>query len=163
LQPIESSTFAIGPRAITARAFLAPMAGITDLPIRRVATRFGAGLVISEMIASEWLASGDPAASLRADGDGVGLHVVQLAGCEARWLAEGARIAAVIVPAGPIDWKALDAYARRQLEVRAPVRYYEAASLPRNAMGKLMREEITRLRTEGPDRILQRFPPAPAG
>ena len=69
------------------------MAGITDLPIRRAATRFGAGLVVSEMIASEWLASGDAAAALRAEGGGVGLHVVQLAGCEAKWLALGARIA----------------------------------------------------------------------
>jgi len=58
---------------------------------------------------------------------------------------------------------ALNAYAQRQLEVRAPVRYYEVASLPRNSMGKLMRDEITRLRAEDPDRILQRFPPAPAG
>jgi len=55
--------------------------------------RFGAGLVVSEMIASEWLADGDPAARLRVEGEGAGLHVVQLAGCEARWLAEGARIA----------------------------------------------------------------------
>jgi nifR3 family TIM-barrel protein len=69
------------------------MAGITDLPIRRAATRFGAGLVVSEMIASEWLASGDATAALRAEGGGIGLHVVQLAGCEASWLAEGARIA----------------------------------------------------------------------
>jgi nifR3 family TIM-barrel protein len=69
------------------------MAGITDLPFRRVASRFGAGLVVSEMIASEQLAEGDPIATLRADGEGIGLHVVQLAGCEARWLAEGARIA----------------------------------------------------------------------
>jgi tRNA-dihydrouridine synthase B len=45
------------------------------------------------MIASDWLASGDPSALLRAEGEGVGLHVVQLAGCEACWLAEGARIA----------------------------------------------------------------------
>ena len=93
MQPIESSNFAIGSHTIAARAFLAPMAGITDLPIRRAATRLGAGLVISEMIASEWLASGDADAALRAETDGVGLHVVQLAGCEARWLAEGARIA----------------------------------------------------------------------
>jgi nifR3 family TIM-barrel protein len=70
------------------------MAGITDLPFRRVARRFGAGLVVSEMIASEQLAEGNPASSLRLEGEGVGLHVVQLAGCEARWLAEGARIAA---------------------------------------------------------------------
>jgi nifR3 family TIM-barrel protein len=75
------------------RALLAPMAGITDLPFRRVASRFGAGLVTSEMIASEQLAVGEPTAALRAEGEGVGLHVVQLAGCEARWLAEGARIA----------------------------------------------------------------------
>jgi tRNA-dihydrouridine synthase B len=69
------------------------MAGITDLPFRRMARRYGAGLVVSEMIACEWLATGSPEAHLRAEGEGVGLHVVQLAGCEARWIAEGARIA----------------------------------------------------------------------
>jgi nifR3 family TIM-barrel protein len=69
------------------------MAGITDLPVRRMALRFGAGLAVSEMIASDWLATGDPSALLRAEGEGVDLHVVQLAGCEARWLAEGARVA----------------------------------------------------------------------
>src|ERR1700737_4364640 len=84
---------AIGPYRLANRAFLAPMAGITDLPFRRMAARFGAGLVVSEMIASEWLAEGDPAAQMRVEGEGIGLHVVQLAGCEARWLAEGARIA----------------------------------------------------------------------
>src|SRR5690606_25676325 len=35
----------------------------------------------------------NPEAMLKAEGEGVGLHVVQLAGCEARWLTEGARIA----------------------------------------------------------------------
>lgn len=69
------------------------MAGITDAPVRRMATRFGAGLVVSEMIASDWLANGDPSAFVRAEGDGISLHVVQLAGCEARWFSEGARIA----------------------------------------------------------------------
>jgi tRNA-dihydrouridine synthase B len=83
----------VGPHQIGARAFLAPMAGITDLPVRRMAHRYGAGLVVSEMIACEWLANGSPEAHLRAEGDGVGLHVVQLAGCETRWIAEGARIA----------------------------------------------------------------------
>jgi tRNA-dihydrouridine synthase B len=91
---IDHQTLAIGPHPLPNRALLAPMAGITDLPFRRMAARFGAGLVVSEMIASEWLAGGDPAAALRAEGEWVGLHVVQLAGCEARWLAEGARIAA---------------------------------------------------------------------
>jgi tRNA-dihydrouridine synthase B len=69
------------------------MAGITDLPFRRVASRFGAALVVSEMIASEQLAEGDAGATLRAEGDGLDVHAVQLAGCETRWLAEGARIA----------------------------------------------------------------------
>lgn len=89
----RSPTIHIGPHRLTSRAFLAPMAGITDLPVRRMAMRYGAGLAVSEMIASDWLASGDPSALLRAEGEGIGLHVVQLAGCEARWLAEGARIA----------------------------------------------------------------------
>jgi len=85
--------FPIGAHGLPNRAFLAPMAGITDLPFRRMATRFGAGLVVSEMIASEQLADGNPEAALKVEGEGVGLHVVQLAGCEAKWLAEGARIA----------------------------------------------------------------------
>jgi nifR3 family TIM-barrel protein len=85
--------FPIGAHRLPNRAFLAPMAGITDLPFRRMATRFGAGLVVSEMIASEQLADGNPEAALKVEGEGVGLHVVQLAGCEAKWLAEGGRIA----------------------------------------------------------------------
>ncbi len=88
-----SKTIHIGPHAVPARAFLAPMAGITDLPFRRMAHRYGAGLVVSEMIACEWLAGGSAEAQLRAEGSGVGLRVVQLAGCETRWIAEGARIA----------------------------------------------------------------------
>src|SRR5262249_37617338 len=83
----------IGPYRTANRALLAPMAGITDGPFRRMALRFGAGLVVSEMIASEWLAEGDPAARLRLEREGAALHVVQLAGCEAHWLAEGARMA----------------------------------------------------------------------
>src|ERR1700730_1328113 len=83
LQTIDSPALAIGARPIAARAFLAPMAGITDLPIRRAATRFGAGLVISEMIASEWLVSGDAAAVLRAEGHGGGLHGLELCRWEA--------------------------------------------------------------------------------
>jgi nifR3 family TIM-barrel protein len=55
--------------------------------------RLGAGLVISEMTASAELAMGRPEARLRAEAPGVGMHVVQLAGCEAKWMAEGARIA----------------------------------------------------------------------
>jgi nifR3 family TIM-barrel protein len=73
---------------------LAPMSGITDAPFRRLVERLGAGLVVSEMTASEALVEGDRYAALRAEGQGTGIHVVQLAGCEPRWMAEGARIAA---------------------------------------------------------------------
>lgn len=89
----DRKSLRIGPYEVPARAFLAPMAGITDLPFRRMATRYGAGLVVSEMIACEWLANGAAEAQLRAESSGVGLHVVQLAGCETRWIAEGARVA----------------------------------------------------------------------
>ena len=69
------------------------MSGVTDAPFRRQAASLGAGLVISEMTASEALVEGRREAVLRAQGRGVGIHVVQLAGCEARWMAEGARLA----------------------------------------------------------------------
>jgi nifR3 family TIM-barrel protein len=69
------------------------MSGVTDAPFRRMAARFGAGLVVSEMTASESLVEGDRDARLRTEGEGVGIHVVQLAGCEARWMGQGARIA----------------------------------------------------------------------
>ncbi len=74
-------------------SILAPMSGITDAPFRRVAEKLGAGLVVSEMTASELLVSGRRDARVRMEGQGVGIHAVQLAGCEARWMAEGARIA----------------------------------------------------------------------
>jgi nifR3 family TIM-barrel protein len=72
---------------------LAPMSGVTDPPFRRLVSRLGAGLVVSEMTASEELVAGKPEAVLRAEGQGTGVHVVQLAGCDPRWMAEGARIA----------------------------------------------------------------------
>ena len=69
------------------------MSGVTDAPFRRLAARLGAGLVVSEMTACAKLVEGRRDALLRAEGQGVGLHVVQLAGCEPHWMAEGARIA----------------------------------------------------------------------
>ena len=75
------------------RVFLAPMSGITDVPFRKLAWEWGAGLVISEMIASDQLAIGNAEAELRALATGEGPHVVQLAGREERWMAEGARAA----------------------------------------------------------------------
>jgi nifR3 family TIM-barrel protein len=69
------------------------MSGITDAPFRRLAEELGAGLVVSEMTACAGLVRGEREATVRSDGRGVDIHVVQLAGCEAQWMAEGARIA----------------------------------------------------------------------
>jgi tRNA-dihydrouridine synthase B len=83
----------IGNVAVRNRALLAPMAGVTDAPFRRLVSQLGAGLVVSEMTASDALVAGRRDAVLRAEGQGAGIHVVQLAGCEPHWMAEGARIA----------------------------------------------------------------------
>lgn len=83
----------IGDISIANRVVLAPMSGITDAPFRRQAENLGAGLVVSEMTASDDLARGRPMSVLRCEATGVGPHVVQLAGCEPRWMTEGAKIA----------------------------------------------------------------------
>ncbi|MCJ2068998.1 tRNA dihydrouridine synthase DusB [Methylobacterium sp. J-030] len=72
---------------------LAPLSGVTDLHMRRIARRCGADAVISEMVAARELTRGSGEAVLRAEGAGVDLHVVQLAGCEAGPMAEAARLA----------------------------------------------------------------------
>lgn len=88
----------IGPITLPNPVLLAPMSGVTDAPFRRMAAALGAGLVISEMTACAALSGAGRAAQARlarrriAD-QGAGAHVVQLAGCEPRWMAEGARIA----------------------------------------------------------------------
>lgn len=74
-------------------AWLAPMSGVTDVVFRRIAARMGAGLVVTEMVACEPLVAGSPEASLRAAGEGIGLHVVQLVGRDPQAMAEAARIA----------------------------------------------------------------------
>jgi tRNA-dihydrouridine synthase B len=71
---------------------LAPMAGITDLPFRRIVARFGAGLVVSEMVASEDMMRAKPLARARAElGVGDAATSVQLAGRDPRWMTEAAR------------------------------------------------------------------------
>src|SRR5262245_62463881 len=87
------SRLVIGPVVVPNRVILAPMSGITDTPFRRLAEKLGAGLVVSEMTACAGLVRGEREAGVRSDGAGVRIHVVQLAGCEAQWMAEGARIA----------------------------------------------------------------------
>jgi nifR3 family TIM-barrel protein len=69
------------------------MSGVTDSPFRRLTAELGAGLVVSEMTASDDLANGHKMSRLRCEATGFGPHVVQLAGCESHWMAEGARIA----------------------------------------------------------------------
>ncbi len=89
-------TLGSGRHAVTldSPVILAPMSGVTDLPFRRLAKRQGAGLVVSEMIAS-WAMVRENRVTLRmaeVDGGG-GPSAVQLAGCDPAAMAEAARIA----------------------------------------------------------------------
>src|SRR4051812_2508222 len=83
----------IGDISVANRVLLAPMSGITDAPFRRLAAALGAGLVVSEMTASDDLVHGRPMSVLRCEATGIGPHVVQLAGCQTHWMAEGAKVA----------------------------------------------------------------------
>jgi tRNA-dihydrouridine synthase B len=88
LKPID-----IGPVRIGAPVILAPMTGVTDLPFRRVVKRYGAGLTVSEMIASEAMIR-ETRQSLQKSLWDESEHPVslQLAGCEPRVMAEAARL-----------------------------------------------------------------------
>ena len=85
-------TLMLGKIALTPPVILAPMAGITDLPFRQIVARFGAGLVVSEMVASEDMMRAQPLARARAElGIAEGATSVQLAGRDPHWMAEAAR------------------------------------------------------------------------
>lgn len=84
----------VGKAVLRNRVFLAPLSGITDSAFRARAFAHGAGMVVSEMVASGELARGRLDSARRIGRAGDQIHVVQLAGREARWMAEGARIAA---------------------------------------------------------------------
>ncbi|MCY1125347.1 tRNA dihydrouridine synthase DusB [Frigidibacter sp. RF13] len=89
-------TVALAGLTLDPAVFLAPMAGITDLPFRRIVARFGAGLLVSEMVASGEMVTDTPSvrAKARTDlglGDGALPTSVQLAGREAHAMAEAAR------------------------------------------------------------------------
>lgn len=76
---------------------LAPMAGVTDIPFRRQVKAFGGRYCVSEMVASDQLARDRIDMVRRAAGAGlISPLVIQLAGREPHWLAEGARIAEAI-------------------------------------------------------------------
>jgi len=72
---------------------LAPMSGVTDLPFRRRVKRYGAGLVVSEMIASEaMIRETRQSLSMAANCPEEQPMAVQLAGCEPRAMAEAAKL-----------------------------------------------------------------------
>ncbi len=76
---------------------LAPMAGVTDIPFRRQVKAFGGRYCVSEMVASEQLACARIDMVRRAAGAGlISPLVIQLAGREPRWMAEGARMAEAV-------------------------------------------------------------------
>lgn len=83
----------IGDIAVEPRVLLAPMAGISDRPYRELVASFGAGLVVSEMVASPELVAAKPDVRAKAEiaAGAVGTSV-QIAGREAHWMAEAARI-----------------------------------------------------------------------
>lgn len=83
-------SLSLGALKIDPPVLLAPMAGITDLPFRRIVARFGAGLTVSEMVASQEMVQAKPGVRDRARMDDCAA-AVQLAGREAHWMAEAAR------------------------------------------------------------------------
>lgn len=87
-----SNAIHIGSLALRSRVLVAPMSGVTDLPFRRILSRFGAGAVVSEMIAGEGLAKDDPENVARAAGGAdIKPMAVQLVGRDPYWMAEGAK------------------------------------------------------------------------
>ncbi|MBM3619289.1 MAG: tRNA dihydrouridine synthase DusB [Alphaproteobacteria bacterium] len=88
LQPIV-----IGPVTLEAPVILAPMSGVTDLPFRRLVKSEGAGLVVSEMIASQaMIRENRKTLLMAARGEDENPMAVQLAGCEPEVMAEAAKL-----------------------------------------------------------------------
>src|SRR4051812_25870434 len=85
------ATLRLGPLVLAGRAMLAPMAGVTDIGMRRVASRHGATLTFSEMVASASFLEDDVESRLRAEGEGVRPNAVQLVGREPDAMARAAR------------------------------------------------------------------------
>ena len=83
----------LGGVTLTPPVALAPLAGITDLPFRQLVARFGAGWVVSEMVASQEMVQAKPGVRERAElGFDQTNTAVQIAGREAHWMAEAARM-----------------------------------------------------------------------
>lgn len=87
-------SISIGNIRLRNRVLLAPMSGVSDRPFREIADAAGAGLVVTEMIASRELVEARVDMVRRTERPAHGtLFAVQLAGRETRWMAEGAQIA----------------------------------------------------------------------
>jgi tRNA-dihydrouridine synthase B len=83
----------VGPVTIEAPVILAPMTGVTDLPFRRIVKRYGAGLTVSEMIASQAMIRETRQSLQKALWDPVEEPVsLQLAGCAPTEMAEAAKL-----------------------------------------------------------------------
>ncbi len=89
----QTSPFSIGNIEIRNPVFLAPMSGITDVPFRNLAWKFGAGMVVSEMVASEALVAGQVEMRRKTQTSNSPVHVVQLSGRQEYWMGEGVRVA----------------------------------------------------------------------
>lgn len=91
--PKRADPIRVGPLTLDNPVIMAPMTGVSDLPFRRITQKLGAGLVVSEMVASAELVAERPDVVRRAEGADLTPFVIQLVGCEPQWMAEGARIA----------------------------------------------------------------------
>lgn len=86
-------TIKIGPISLENAVILAPMSGVSDMPYRRLAKRYGAGLVISEMIASQAMIYANRRTMKMASNCAEEFPMaVQLAGCEPKFMAEAAKL-----------------------------------------------------------------------
>lgn len=81
----------IGNIALSGRAILAPMSGVTDYPFRKIAHQWGAPLVVSEMVASRAFILQNADAMRRTIGKQLSPFVIQLAGREAQMMGEAAK------------------------------------------------------------------------
>lgn len=82
----------IGNITLDNNVLLAPMSGVTDLPFRRLVKKFGASLVISEMIASRAMILQTKQSIQKCQNDGHFPMSVQLAGCDPEVMAEAAKL-----------------------------------------------------------------------
>lgn len=87
-----NSSLSIGPIRLDMNVFLAPMTGVSDMAFRRLVKRMGAGLVISEMIASQAMIRQTRASMRMIQAHGEEPMVVQLAGCEPEVMADAAKL-----------------------------------------------------------------------